>query len=86
MWGQLEDEYQRILQRVKGGASILDLGCALAQDLRCLASDGAPTERMYATGMSRHCFKSKQVEWYDNQITQRSAAGVLGPILRVVPR
>ena len=39
--------YPEVLTRIKDGATILDVGCCLGQDLRRLAADGAPTDRMY---------------------------------------
>lgn len=39
--------YQRILGRLKDGASIIDCGCCFSTDLRQLALDGAPTDNMY---------------------------------------
>ncbi|KAL9051412.1 MAG: hypothetical protein Q9162_006019 [Coniocarpon cinnabarinum] len=50
-WAQLDDEYEDILQRVKNGETMLDVGCAMGQDLRHLAAGGAPTENMYATDL-----------------------------------
>lgn len=47
---KVEDGYEDILARVKKGARVLDVGCAMAQDLRALAADGAPTETMFGTG------------------------------------
>ena len=44
-------KYQAILSRVKDSATVLDLGCALGQDLRRLAADGAPSENMYASDL-----------------------------------
>ena len=41
--------YRDVVARLKAGASILDLGCCFGQDLRHLAADGTPTERMYAS-------------------------------------
>ena len=41
--------YRDLVARLKAGASILDVGCCFGQDLRHLAADGAPTERMYAS-------------------------------------
>lgn len=41
--------YSLIIDRIKQGASILDVGCCFGQDLRFLAADGAPTGEMYAT-------------------------------------
>ena len=41
--------YQEVVARLKAGASILDIGCCFGQDLRYMAADEAPTERMYAS-------------------------------------
>ena len=41
--------YRDIVTRLKAGASLIDVGCCFGQDLRYLAADGAPTERMYAS-------------------------------------
>lgn len=41
--------YQMILDRVRRGAVIVDVGCCFGQDLRFLAAGGAPTEKMFAT-------------------------------------
>ncbi|KAB8205540.1 hypothetical protein BDV34DRAFT_235242 [Aspergillus parasiticus] len=38
--------YPRIVDRVKQGALLIDLGCGLGQDIRRLAYDGAPSENM----------------------------------------
>ncbi|KAK3173825.1 hypothetical protein OEA41_007157 [Lepraria neglecta] len=38
-----------MVARLKAGASILDLGCCFGQDLRHMAADGAPTEKMYSS-------------------------------------
>ena len=35
--------------RLKQGHSFIDIGCCLGQDLRRLAFDGAPTDKMYAS-------------------------------------
>lgn len=48
--------YQDILQTVKAGASILDVGCMVAPDLRRLAYDGAPTETMYGCDIEERFF------------------------------
>lgn len=50
-WAELDNEYALILHRVKQGATLLDVGCGLAQDFRWLAADNAPTENLYAAGM-----------------------------------
>ena len=36
-----------MLERLKEGASLLDLGCCCAQDLRKLVHDGAPSENLW---------------------------------------
>ena len=43
--------YQNIISRLKSGASILDLGCCVAQDLRKLVHDGAPSTNMYGADL-----------------------------------
>lgn len=39
--------YPLILSRLQTGASLLDLGCCFAQDLRKLVHDGAPAHNLY---------------------------------------
>ncbi|TVY82076.1 Methyltransferase ausD [Lachnellula suecica] len=39
--------YSLVLERLKKGASLLDLGCCFAQDLRKLVHDGAPSENLW---------------------------------------
>ena len=46
-------QYPGILERVQVGASVLDLGCGLGQELRQLAYNGAPTQKMYASDRSQ---------------------------------
>ena len=41
-------QYSSIVFKLQSGATILDLGCGLGQDLRLLAAHGAPTDNMYA--------------------------------------
>ncbi|KAH7042119.1 hypothetical protein B0J12DRAFT_630145 [Macrophomina phaseolina] len=41
--------YPEILERVKGGDSVIDFGTFFGQDLRKLAADGAPTDKLYGT-------------------------------------
>ncbi|MCJ1306725.1 hypothetical protein MMC25_000368 [Agyrium rufum] len=44
--------YQEILTRLKNGEKLLDLGCALGQDIRRLVYDGAPSENIYGLDLS----------------------------------
>lgn len=39
--------YPQVLKRLEDGASLLDLGCCCAQDLRKLVHDGAPSENLW---------------------------------------
>ncbi|KAH6645005.1 hypothetical protein BKA67DRAFT_696761 [Truncatella angustata] len=41
------DIYPRILEKLKAGGKLLDLGCCLAQDIRKLVVDGVPAENLY---------------------------------------
>ena len=43
----LHPAHERVLARLKAGASILDCGCCVSTDLRQLVFEGAPSERMY---------------------------------------
>jgi SAM-dependent methyltransferase len=43
--------YAEIVERVKGGDILLDLGCGLGQELRQLAYDGCPPENLYASDL-----------------------------------
>ncbi|KAF2202498.1 hypothetical protein GQ43DRAFT_448053 [Delitschia confertaspora ATCC 74209] len=40
-------EYPEILQRIKQGAKLLDMGCCFGQEIRQLVADGAPSENLY---------------------------------------
>ena len=44
-------QYPSILDRARNGALILDLGCCFGQDLRLLAADGVPMDRMIASDL-----------------------------------
>ena len=46
--------YHKIIKRLQGGESFLDIGCFLGQDLRRLVADGAPSERLYAVDVVNH--------------------------------
>ncbi|KAI8943185.1 hypothetical protein NX059_001214 [Plenodomus lindquistii] len=54
-WGFLDfriresTEYPEVLERVKNGDKLLDLGCCMGQDIRKLVHDGAPSENTYAS-------------------------------------
>ncbi|SLM36092.1 S-adenosyl-L-methionine-dependent methyltransferase-like [Lasallia pustulata] len=43
--------YPQILQRVKAGQTLLDLGCCFAQDIRKLVFDGAPSENTWGADL-----------------------------------
>jgi len=47
LWLERHRQYLDILQRVKGGARLLDVGCCVAQDLRKLVLDGAPASNLW---------------------------------------
>lgn len=42
-------QYDAILSRLKAGATLLDMGCCLGQDIRKLVYDGAPAENLTGT-------------------------------------
>ena len=46
--------YTSIINRLKSGATFLDIGCFIAQDMRQLAFDGAPTNNMYGVDIVSH--------------------------------
>ncbi|KAI9705126.1 MAG: hypothetical protein M1836_006909 [Candelina mexicana] len=43
--------YPSILQRLKNGQTLLDLGCCFGQEIRKLVSDGAPSANLYGTDL-----------------------------------
>lgn len=45
------DVYPEVLERVKGGAKFLDLGCCLGQEIHQLVLDGAPSANTYGCDM-----------------------------------
>lgn len=49
--------YPQILKRLKGGASFLDLGCCLAQEVRKLVYDGAPSENLWGAELKGDFFE-----------------------------
>ncbi|KAJ5579928.1 uncharacterized protein N7459_005913 [Penicillium hispanicum] len=48
--------YPEILQRLKSGEKLLDLGCAIGQELRHLVFDGVPSDNLYASDIRRDFF------------------------------
>ena len=46
--------YPSILHKLRSGASFLDVGCFIGQDIRRLVADGAPSERLYAVDVVSH--------------------------------
>ncbi|KAJ5448036.1 hypothetical protein N7445_002857 [Penicillium cf. griseofulvum] len=43
--------YPEILDRLKSGQKLLDVGCAVGQELRQLVFDGVPSENLYASDL-----------------------------------
>ncbi|KAJ5565060.1 hypothetical protein N7513_001302 [Penicillium frequentans] len=48
--------YPEILERLKSGQKLLDMGCAIGQELRHLAYDGVPAENVYAADLHERFF------------------------------
>ncbi|KAJ5090700.1 hypothetical protein N7532_009384, partial [Penicillium argentinense] len=48
--------YSEVLQRLKSGEKLLDVGCAVGQELRQLVFDGVASENIYASDMRRDFF------------------------------
>ncbi|KAL4768451.1 hypothetical protein BDW60DRAFT_210996 [Aspergillus nidulans var. acristatus] len=46
-------DYPEMLERVKKGQKLLDLGCAFGQELRQLIYDGAPGESLYSSDIQQ---------------------------------
>lgn len=46
--------YPEILQRVKDGATVLDVGTFIGHDLRRLVYDGAPSDKLYGVDIASH--------------------------------
>ncbi|KAI9665928.1 MAG: hypothetical protein M1821_003863 [Bathelium mastoideum] len=46
--------YASIIDRLKSGATFLDIGCFIAQDMRQLAFGGAPTSNMHGVDIVSH--------------------------------
>ncbi|KAI9847328.1 MAG: hypothetical protein M1838_000937 [Thelocarpon superellum] len=44
--------YGEVLERVKAGQSLLDIGCCVGQDIRKLIFDGAPAEHLYGSDLA----------------------------------
>ncbi|KAJ5273451.1 hypothetical protein N7478_008576 [Penicillium angulare] len=49
--------YPEILDRLKSGQKLLDVGCALGQELRHLVYDGVPSENIYGSDLHDDFFK-----------------------------
>ncbi|KAF4160202.1 hypothetical protein CNMCM6069_009273 [Aspergillus lentulus] len=45
-------QFQQVVESARRGATVLDLGCGLGQNLRLLAASGAPSRRMWAQDLS----------------------------------
>ncbi|KAH7386098.1 hypothetical protein BKA66DRAFT_415218 [Pyrenochaeta sp. MPI-SDFR-AT-0127] len=58
-WGFLElsigksPVYNELLDRLKNGDKLLDIGCCLGQAVRKLVQDGAPSENIYASDLKK---------------------------------
>src|SRR5271155_4081046 len=50
---QLSPEYALLVERLKNGEKLLDIGCGLGQDIRRLVSDGVPSENIYGLELER---------------------------------
>ncbi|KAJ5747909.1 uncharacterized protein N7511_009605 [Penicillium nucicola] len=48
--------YAEILHRLKSGEKLLDVGCAVGQELRQLVFDGVPSENLYASDLRQDFF------------------------------
>lgn len=46
--------YSKVLERLKAGSIMLDVGCFIGADFRRLAYDGAPTDKMYGVDIVSH--------------------------------
>lgn len=49
-------QYPQILQRIKSGDHLLDLGCCFGQEIRKLIFDGAPQENLHGTDLRQEFF------------------------------
>ncbi|KAJ6084241.1 hypothetical protein N7486_011041 [Penicillium sp. IBT 16267x] len=48
--------YPEILERLKSGQKLLDVGCAIGQELRHLVYEGVPSENIYASDLHKKFF------------------------------
>ncbi|KAJ5156725.1 hypothetical protein N7492_009528 [Penicillium capsulatum] len=48
--------YHEVLHRLRSGETLLDVGCAIGQELRHLVFDGVPSENLYASDLRRDFF------------------------------
>lgn len=77
----LSPKYPEILQRIKNGDKYLDIGCCVGQDIRKLASDGAPSENMYGSDLQQE-FMDIGYDLFLDKSTLKStfiAADILNP-------
>jgi SAM-dependent methyltransferase len=73
--------YSTVLSRLHSGASLLDLGCCFAQDLRKLVFDGAPSTNLYGAELKRE-FIELAYEFFGDRKTLEAifmVADVLDP-------
>ncbi|KAL2783209.1 hypothetical protein BJX66DRAFT_345152 [Aspergillus keveii] len=72
--------YREILERVKKGDKLLDLGCAFGQELRQLMFDGAPPTNLYGSDLQQDFLKLGHDLFLDRSIlpdSQLIAADIL---------
>ncbi|CAI6336127.1 unnamed protein product [Periconia digitata] len=47
------EEYGEVLDRLRGGQRLLDLGCCFGQEIRKLVADGAPADNLYGCDLKK---------------------------------
>lgn len=47
------EQYLQVLEHLRGGETLLDLGCCFGQDIRKLVHDGAPTSNVYGSELEQ---------------------------------
>ena len=49
--------YPQVLERVRAGEVLLDLGCCFGQDIRELVADGAPSDKILGVDIEHRLFE-----------------------------